>query len=133
MAKTKEELNQLKVEYETVTTKLQELTDDELKQVSGGGYPMDNFAGKIKNALGMSCAQALVYFAPFLKAFKEANSDKIFIADQFENVLKNDGIIDSDVFIIFGILVGQLYYFAEANNYPDIAAKLLNVMHSLGK
>ena len=34
--KTKEELNQLKQEYESLATKLQELTEDELKQVTGG-------------------------------------------------------------------------------------------------
>ena len=34
--KTKEELNALKVEVETVSGKLQELTEDELKQVVGG-------------------------------------------------------------------------------------------------
>ena len=36
MAKTKEELNQLKTEYESLANKLQELTDDELMQVTGG-------------------------------------------------------------------------------------------------
>ena len=36
MAKTQEELNQLKQEYESLATKLQELTEDELKQVTGG-------------------------------------------------------------------------------------------------
>lgn len=36
MAKTKEELNQLKTEYESLTTKLQELSKDELDIVSGG-------------------------------------------------------------------------------------------------
>ena len=38
MAKTNEELNELKQEYESLATKLQELTEDELKQVAGG-YP----------------------------------------------------------------------------------------------
>ncbi|MCQ2911634.1 MAG: hypothetical protein MJ244_05525 [Clostridia bacterium] len=38
MAKTKEELNNLKQELETLTTKLQELTEDELKLVTGGGH-----------------------------------------------------------------------------------------------
>ena len=37
--KTKEELNQLKIEYETLSGKLQELTEDELKQVTGGINP----------------------------------------------------------------------------------------------
>ena len=34
--KTKEELEQLKQEYETLTNKLKELTEDELKEVAGG-------------------------------------------------------------------------------------------------
>ena len=36
--KTKEELNALKEEVETQNKKLHELTDEELAQVSGGGY-----------------------------------------------------------------------------------------------
>ena len=36
MAKTQEELNELKNEYETLNNKLKELTDDELTQVTGG-------------------------------------------------------------------------------------------------
>ena len=36
MAKTQEELNTLKVEYETVTNKLNELSEDELGYVTGG-------------------------------------------------------------------------------------------------
>ncbi|MBQ0090249.1 MAG: bacteriocin [Prevotellaceae bacterium] len=36
MAKTKEELNALKEEVESVTRKIHELTDEELEQVSGG-------------------------------------------------------------------------------------------------
>lgn len=36
MTKTKEELNQLKTEFETLTSKLKGLTEDELKFVSGG-------------------------------------------------------------------------------------------------
>ena len=35
--KTKEELNAMKEEAETVSKKLHELTEDELMQVSGGG------------------------------------------------------------------------------------------------
>ena len=36
MAKTKEELNALKAEVETLNSKLRELTDEELEQVAGG-------------------------------------------------------------------------------------------------
>ena len=36
MAKTKEELNKLKEEVEAVNEKLQELTEEELEQVTGG-------------------------------------------------------------------------------------------------
>lgn len=48
--KTKEELNALKEEVETVNKKLHDLTDEELEQVSGGfmftplfGYPLDQW------------------------------------------------------------------------------------------
>ena len=37
--KTKEELNALKEEVETLNKKLAELTEEELAQVSGGGLP----------------------------------------------------------------------------------------------
>ena len=36
MAKTQEELNQLKTEYETLNNKLKELTEEELNMVTGG-------------------------------------------------------------------------------------------------
>ena len=36
--KTKEELNALKEELETMNKKLAELTEDELKQVTGGAF-----------------------------------------------------------------------------------------------
>ena len=36
--KTKEELNALKAEVETLNKKLAELTEEELAQVSGGGW-----------------------------------------------------------------------------------------------
>ena len=39
MAKTQEELKQLKEEYETLNKKLKELTEDELLQVTGGVIP----------------------------------------------------------------------------------------------
>ncbi|MBQ0036212.1 MAG: class IIb bacteriocin, lactobin A/cerein 7B family, partial [Firmicutes bacterium] len=39
MAKTKEELNELKQEFEALTFKLKELTDEELKIVTGGSAP----------------------------------------------------------------------------------------------
>lgn len=46
--KTKEELEQLKKEYEELRNKLNELTDDELQQISGGTYKKD--IGSDKNA-----------------------------------------------------------------------------------
>ena len=39
MPKTQEELNALKEEIETLNKKLHELTEDELKQVTGGAVP----------------------------------------------------------------------------------------------
>ena len=46
--KTKEELNALKEEVETVRRKLHELTDEELAQASGGAYPGPCFVYVIK-------------------------------------------------------------------------------------
>ena len=40
--KTKEELNALKEEIDTLNKKLHELTEEELKQVSGGVLPVRN-------------------------------------------------------------------------------------------
>lgn len=36
--KTKEELNEIKEQYEDLSKKIFDLTEEELKQVSGGGY-----------------------------------------------------------------------------------------------
>ena len=44
--KTKEELNALKNEVETLNKKLAELTEDELKQVTGGTGPVFQLADK---------------------------------------------------------------------------------------
>ena len=48
MAKTKEELNELKKEYETLNSKLKELSDDELGKIAGG-EDIDSlkFSGKV--------------------------------------------------------------------------------------
>lgn len=48
MAKTKEELEQLKKEYEELCAKMKELSEDELVQVTGGKYKKD--IGSDKNA-----------------------------------------------------------------------------------
>ena len=40
--KSKEELNALKEEVETVSKKLHELTDEELAQVSGGAHDIES-------------------------------------------------------------------------------------------
>ena len=50
MAKTKEELEQLKQEFESLTTKLNELDEDELKDIVSGfsGIEASDFKGKFK-------------------------------------------------------------------------------------
>ena len=45
MSKTKEELKELKQEFETLNNKLKELTEDELKQVTGGYDPFEKLEG----------------------------------------------------------------------------------------
>ena len=55
--KTKEELNALKEEVETVSRKLHELTDEELAQVSGGDWGVqeyETFLSKSENGGGES-------------------------------------------------------------------------------
>ena len=48
MSKTKEELKQLKIEYETLNSKLKELSDNELGKIAGG-EDIDSlkFSGKV--------------------------------------------------------------------------------------
>ena len=46
MSKTKEELNELKKEVEAVNEKLQELTPEEIAQVSGGIDPTTDRHGR---------------------------------------------------------------------------------------
>ena len=61
--KTKEELNALKEEVETLNQKLAELTDEELAQVSGGiGYGLPD--GKVITASSpeQSCEQSWPFF-----------------------------------------------------------------------
>ena len=41
--KTKEELNAMKKEVETVSKKLHKLTEEELEQVTGGAYVKDGY------------------------------------------------------------------------------------------
>ena len=41
MAKTQDELKELKLEFETLTSKLKELTDEEIMQVTGGSKPFN--------------------------------------------------------------------------------------------
>ena len=48
MAKTEEELNELKKEYQTLVEQLSELTEEEFENVTGGAYPKD--IGADKNA-----------------------------------------------------------------------------------
>ena len=43
MAKTKEELEQLKKEYRALVSKAKELSDDELREISGGLYYTDEY------------------------------------------------------------------------------------------
>ena len=60
MPKTKEELNTLKVEYETLNNKLRELSEEELNVVTGG---------KDIVKLGLSLNHSVFYF-------ENVNNDK---------------------------------------------------------
>ena len=60
MAKTKEELNQLKQELESLTNKLEELAEDELMKVTGGVKPAQTHSwfGEPKEDKKQSLAQS---------------------------------------------------------------------------
>ena len=53
--KTKEELNALKEEVETLNEKLAELTEEELAQVAGGGGIITWCAGDCENCRSTTC------------------------------------------------------------------------------
>ena len=53
--KTKEELNALKEELETMNKKLAELTEDELKQVTGGAITIICTDGDCANCAKTNC------------------------------------------------------------------------------
>ena len=55
MAKTQEELNELKEEVETLNKKLAELTDEELEQVNGGRMLINNDEDIDKLEKGICC------------------------------------------------------------------------------
>ena len=57
--KTQEELTQLKTEYETLNNKLKELSDDELKEVTGG----KNFISFIPGLLAIGTTQMIMGLA----------------------------------------------------------------------
>ena len=54
MSKTKEELNELKKEAESINEKLSELTPEELEQVNGGAKPLYIVDGVIMTS-GIDC------------------------------------------------------------------------------
>ena len=59
MSKTKEELNKLKEEVEAVNEKLQELTDEELEQVTGGNVQICHIGSLQMDCLKDASATAI--------------------------------------------------------------------------
>ena len=51
MAKTQDELTQLKTEYETLNNKLNELTEDELEYVTGGSLGIPSVSADNTNCI----------------------------------------------------------------------------------
>lgn len=82
MAKTKEELEQLKKEYEEISKKLKELTDEELAVITGGtGIYVDpertsclwgkpNWYNPIDNEAPQNCGNCIYYHAGICTASK---------------------------------------------------------------
>ena len=61
MSKTKEELNALKEEAETMNNRFAELTEEELEQVTGGAYVKDGYGS--------------VTFGPYIEDHYDPNTD----------------------------------------------------------
>lgn len=61
MAKTKEELNTIKKEYEALTAKLKELNDEELKQVTGGAEEHNVMVGAEDHNVMLTAEQKEFY------------------------------------------------------------------------
>ena len=76
MAKTKEELSALKQEYETLTSKLKELNDDELMQVTGGIAT--------SNPIVIQAAQFL-QLAPAMVKFNDLANKNVAVAEAMKN------------------------------------------------
>lgn len=94
MTKTKEELNQLKEEYETLTTKLKELSEEELINVSGGGTSFNELAygvalNSIEKALnGIQSSVSRRYSETYSEAIKCLNYAKEFLSNKDMNSLR---------------------------------------------
>ena len=94
MTKTKEELSELKNEYETLTSKLEELSDEELINVSGGGTSFNELAYKaalnsIEKALnGIQSSVSRRYSETYSEAIKCLNYAKEFLSNKDMNSLR---------------------------------------------
>ena len=94
--KTKEELNAIKNEVETVSRKLAELTDEELTQVSGGGDYQ---------------TQALLEMSLFLQFIDILNSGEFEKAKSFYFDLVNSG------YLLHGNDTFQATYYEYTGSY----------------
>ena len=84
MAKTKKELNQLKQEYETVTAKLKELSEDELIHVTGGTNREKTIVVKV-TIIDCGPYEGEVSIAPYLNGTLLSNQVKK-VDESFEYV-----------------------------------------------
>ena len=69
MPKTPEELNQLKTEYQTLNTKLAELGEEELEQVSGGNITLEEIAERARQCNQLKEEEMRDVFKAFLEKY----------------------------------------------------------------
>ena len=83
--KTKEELNALKEEVETLNKKLAELTEEELAQVSGGLVPIPNWRGSIIGLTGGSCPEEhnIMLTGDFTGNYTNGSGGGVYIEGKF--------------------------------------------------
>ena len=75
--KTKEELNALKEEVETLNKKLAELTEEELAQVSGGGQTPENSGGIVGTCMEILKRMGLCPAEEYVRSMIEAGGSTL--------------------------------------------------------
>ena len=118
MPKTQEELNQLKKEFEALTTKLKELNEDELKQVTGGAS-YDNNKSRITAFHKGDCFINIKYpddryYVPYDQSAPTSDYDFVYL-DSY-TAYRHEWTTSPIMYYLFDLNDGIYVYHEELNN-----------------